>query len=226
MSRSTGDRLTCTVLVMRWLRHLELLLLTAGTPMLAFYGGAMLQRSVLSKAELRRFEAAQSPSAASRETTVAPDFSLWSNQRIKDYQVSMAQHFSPSIGILRIPRINIEVPVLEGTDDLSLNRGVGHVVGTAYPGKTGNIAIAGHRDGFFRGLKDIVLGDTIVLVTSGDKDTYIVNRLTIVAPTDVSVLATSSTATLTLITCYPFYYMGSAPKRYIVQASIARPRSM
>jgi sortase A len=192
--------------------------------MLVFYVGASMEQAILSKAELRRFKTSQMKSVDSRDlaaATVAPDFSLWSEQRIRNYQISLAQNFTPSIAILRIPRIHVEVPVLEGTDDLSLNRGVGHVIGTAYPGKSGNIAIAGHRDGFFRGLKDVGLGDTIDVVTPQGTETYVIDRITIVDPTDVSVLATSSRATLTLITCYPFYYIGSAPKRYIVQASIA-----
>jgi sortase A len=153
-------------------------------------------------------------------STTVPDFSLWSEKRVKQYQESLAAQFSPAMGILRIPKIDVEVPVLEGTDDLILNRGVGHVAGTANPGDDGNVAIAGHRDGFFRGLKDVAVGDKIELVTLQTTDTYVIDNITIVDPSDISVLRPRSRSSLTLITCYPFYFIGSAPQRYIVQASI------
>jgi sortase A len=210
---------------MQWLRKIERVLLILGGLMVAFYVAANLHRTVLSSAELRRFKARQPVSALVPQgvalTTQNPDFSLWSEQRIKDYEDSLAAEFAPAIAILRIPKIHIEVPVLEGTDDLSLNRGVGHVAGTANPGENGNMAIAGHRDGFFRGLKDIGLGDTIELDTRGGAETYVIDRITIVDPKDVSVLKPSPHPSLTLVTCYPFYFIGSAPKRYIVQASVA-----
>jgi sortase A len=210
---------------MRWLHKFERLLLIFGGLTVALYVAANIHRTVLSNAELRRFKSRQLLSAADRHgvalTTATPDFSLWSEQRINHYQTSLVENFAPAIAILRIPKIHVEVPVLEGTDDLTLNRGVGHVVGTANPGKNGNMAIAGHRDGFFRGLKDIGVGDTIEMVTLGRAETYIINRIAIVDHTDISVLAPSQRASLTLITCYPFYFIGSAPKRYIVQAFVA-----
>ena len=195
--------------------------------MVGFYVAARIHQTMLSKAEIRRFESQSTHLAADPHavalTPSTPNFALWSEQRIKGYQTSLAEHFAPAIAILRIPKIQLEVPVLEGTDDLSLNRGVGHVTGTATPGQNGNIAIAGHRDGFFRGLKDINLGDTIEMSTQDETETYVIDRITIVDPSDVSVLASRPTASLTLITCYPFYFIGSAPKRYIVQASLMAP---
>jgi|SRR5580698_5681619 sortase A len=211
---------------MRWLRKTEHLLLVFGLLLLAFYVVARIHRTVLSNAELQEFKARQLISAdephrplLSAEGT--PDFSQWSERRIKDYQESLAAHFAPAIAILRIPKIQVEVPVLEGTDDLTLNRGVGHVTGTANPGENGNVAIAGHRDGFFRGLKDVAIGDSIEMVIPGRTETYIIDRITIVRPSDVSVLQPRPHASLTLITCYPFYFVGSAPQRYIVQASVS-----
>jgi sortase A len=210
---------------MRWLRKIEHALLIFGILMVAFYVGARIHRAVLSKAELQTFETRQLLSAASPHgvalTSENPDFTLWSEQRVKDYEESLATQFAPAIAILRIPKIHVEVPVLEGTDDLSLNRGVGHVVGTANPRENGNMAIAGHRDGFFRGLRDIGLGDTIEMATLERTETYVIDRITIVDPNDVSVLKPGPHASLTLITCYPFYFVGSAPKRYIVRASVA-----
>jgi len=197
--------------------------LIVGVLLLGFYVGARIHRLVLSTAELQSFkvqarERVVGPHGVSLGTT-KPDFSLWSEKRVKEYYESWAANVSPAIGILRIPKISVEVPILQGTGDLILNRGVGHVIGTASPGENGNVAIAGHRDGFFRGLKDVVLGDKIELVTLQRTDTYIIDRITIVERTDLSVLQPRPRSSLTLITCYPFYFIGSAPKRYVVQAS-------
>jgi sortase A len=196
-----------------------------GGLMCALYVAANVHRTVLSSTELRRFKARQSASVLGPQEMVRasenPDFSLWSEHRVKDYEEILVRHFTTAIAILRIPKINVEVPVLEGTDALSLNRGVGHVMGTAYPNENGNMAIAGHRDSFFRGLKNIALGDAIEMATIAGTKTYIIDRITIVDPGDVSVLKKRSHSSLTLITCYPFHFIGSAPKRYIVQASAA-----
>jgi sortase A len=207
------------------LRQLERLLLMAGVLMIALWMAAHIDGAILSKAELQRFKNQRLVSAASSQgvalTSENPDFTLWSQRRVQDYEESLAGQFAPAIAILRIPRIDLEVPVLEGTDELSLNRGVGHVIGTANPGEHGNMAIAGHRDGFFRGLKDLSVGDAVEMDTMGRTATYIIHRITIVDPDDISVLKPGPHASLTLITCYPFYFVGSAPKRYIVQASVA-----
>jgi sortase A len=124
------------------------------------------------------------------------------------------------LAVLSIPRIGIEVPVFDGTDELVLNRGAGRILGTAKPGQPGNIGIAAHRDGFFRGLKDIRRGDRIELRTQGDASLYAVDEIEIVQPTDVTVLRNRSSPSVTLVTCYPFYFVGDAPQRYIVHASI------
>jgi sortase A len=150
---------------------------------------------------------------------------LWDSARIRAYQRSLAVSFPAPEAILRVPKAAIEVPILEGTDDLTLNRGVGHIPGTSLPGHSGNIAITGHRDGFFRGLKDITTGDTIEIVRHNQTDRYLVRNIKIVLPSDTSVLNQTDDSTLTLITCYPFYYVGSAPQRYIVQASLITPNS-
>ena len=114
--------------------------------------------------------------------------------------------------------MGLEVPVLEGTDDLTLNRAVGHIADTAAPGAPGNSGIAGHRDGFFRALKDLTAGDSLELETLQSKETYRVERTWIVDPEDVTVLDPTPTPAVTLVTCYPFYFVGSAPQRYIVRA--------
>ena len=122
--------------------------------------------------------------------------------------------------MLRIDKIRLEVPVFDGTDDRILDRGAGRIAGTARIGESGNVGIAGHRDGFFRGLKDIALGDTMVLETAKGAQTYVIDSIKLVTPDDVSVLKSEPMPALTLVTCYPFYYIGSAPQRFIVHASL------
>jgi sortase A len=168
--------------------------------------------------EMHRFAALQS--AALREPS-APDQTLWSPERIAAWRTIMKEPGPPPLAILRIERIHLEVPVLEGTDEVVLNRAVGHIEDTATPGADGNSGIAGHRDGFFRGLKDIVPGDIIELETIRKTERYRIERTWIVDPEDVSVLDPTPTRSLTLVTCYPFYFVGSAPRRFIVRAVIA-----
>ncbi len=127
--------------------------------------------------------------------------------------------------VLRIPKLALEVPVYEGTSDVTLNRGAGRITGTAaVDSATGNIGIAAHRDGFFRPLKDIAVGDALSIATLSGEREYRVTKLDIVDPDDVSVLRSTDDSTVTLVTCYPFYYVGSAPKRYIVTAKLASDR--
>lgn len=149
-----------------------------------------------------------------------PDYSSWDRERIEAYERSLEAGTSPPIGILNIGSLDIQVPVYNGTDEIDLNRGVGRVLGTAdIDGTTGNLAIAGHRDGFFRPLKDISVGDSIELQTTRGTVSYEVSSITIVDESEVSVLWPTPERTLTLVTCYPFYYVGHAPKRYIVKAT-------
>jgi sortase A len=108
--------------------------------------------------------------------------------------------------------------VLEGDDDTTLARAAGHVRGTALPWESGNAVLAGHRDTFFRPLKNLQQGDEIRMTTTRGTFTYRVARLEIVAPDDMSVLAPSPIRSLTLVTCYPFAYVGPAPQRFIIHA--------
>lgn len=147
-----------------------------------------------------------------------PDQSLWSAKRVSAWREALSNPAPVPLAVLRIPKIRLEAPVLPGTDDGTLDRAVGHIEGTAVPGTEGNSGVAGHRDGFFRGLKDIVAGDVIELDTMQGKDSYRVERTWIVDPDDVSVLDPTPKRALTLVTCYPFYYVGSAPRRFIVRA--------
>jgi sortase A len=125
---------------------------------------------------------------------------------------------SALLGRISIPRLGLHIAILEGTTARTLRLGVGHIHGTALPGQSGNIGIAGHRDSFFRGLKDIRSGDLIQIQTPSAIDTYSVDWIQIVAPSDSAVLSTEPAPALTLITCYPFYFLGAAPERYVVHA--------
>jgi sortase A len=122
------------------------------------------------------------------------------------------------IGRIEIPRLLLSVVVVEGVDKTSLRRAVGHIPGTALPGQAGNVGLAGHRDTFFRPLKDLRIEDEIQVSTLKGKFKYQVVSLKIVEPDNVGVLAPSGENVLTLVTCYPFYYVGPAPKRWIVRA--------
>ena len=122
------------------------------------------------------------------------------------------------VGMLDVPRLKLSTPVIEGDDDTTLERAVGHLPDTPLPWENGNSAIAGHRDGLFRPLKDLKVGDEIHFRSTRDEFIYKVTKTSIVQPDDVSVLGPRSKNTLTLITCYPFYYVGSAPKRFVVFA--------
>jgi sortase A len=122
------------------------------------------------------------------------------------------------IGYLNIPRIGVSAAVLEGVDSRTLKLGLGHIPGTALPGKDGNVALAGHRDTCFRGLREIHKNDEIVLTTLDGSYVYAVNSIRVVSPDDVEILEYTKQATLTLVTCYPFDFIGSAPKRFVVQA--------
>jgi sortase A len=190
--------------------------------MLVVYATARLDSEFSSRLALDRFNilhAIGSDPALQLNGNV--DFTLWNPKRIQAYQQSLQAKTDLPIAVLQIPKIHLEVPVFNGTDDATLNRGVGRVPGTAEIGQRGNMAIAGHRDGFFRGLKDIGPGDTLNLVTPNKTIHFVIERTEVVQPEDVSVLADTGIRSLTLVTCFPFYFVGNAPQRFIVHASSA-----
>jgi sortase A len=125
--------------------------------------------------------------------------------------------------VLRIPLLALEVPVYGDTGELSLNRGAGHIEGTAPLGGKGNAGIAAHRDGFFRKLESMSLGADVLLDVGQHEVRYRVTSIEIVMPTDVHVLADTASPSITLVTCYPFYFLGAAPQRYIVRADVVDP---
>ncbi len=122
------------------------------------------------------------------------------------------------IGLLDIPRLAVSMPIVSGDDDATLTLAAGHLPDTPRPWEPGNSAIAGHRDGLFRPLKDIRVGDDVLLRTTRGDLRYRVRDTKVVRPDDLSVLSRTKRQRLTLITCYPFYYVGAAPKRFVVHA--------
>jgi len=176
---------------------------------------AQTDRSVASSAAIDAFRDVQRTALAH-----APDQTTWSARRQADYRASLAETFDAPPGVLEIPSLKLTVPIFTGTSELVLNRGVGWIEGTAMPGEDGNVGLAGHRDGYFRSLKDLKLGDAIEVQSAGRTMRYRVSSLEIVEPTDVSVLDPTDVPSITLVTCYPFYYVGSAPQRYIVKGSL------
>jgi sortase A len=127
------------------------------------------------------------------------------------------------VGMLDVPRLRMSLPVIEGDDDRTLKASVGHLPDTPMPWQSGNSAMAGHRDGLFRPLKGVAVGDEITFRTTTDAIRYRVSATSIVEPDDVSVLAPRGRDTLTLITCYPFSFVGAAPQRFIVHAERVSP---
>jgi sortase A len=128
-----------------------------------------------------------------------------------------------TVGRIEIPRLGVSAIIKAGTDARTLQLAVGHIPGTAFPGEPGNIGLAAHRDTFFRRLRDIQSDDEIRLTTPDGSYTYRVSRTDIVEPEDVWVLDPTDHPALTLVTCYPFNYVGSAPKRFIVRARQVNP---
>jgi len=199
---------------MSWVRKTGVSLVAGGAMLCVSAVGTVAYGRVMARLEVARFRA-QGGAAA-----------LWDAQRIQAYEKTLNVKFAPPLAVLRVPALGIEAPVLEGTSDATMNRGVGHIAGSALPGESGNMGIAGHRDGFFRALKDAKVGEVVELerqTSAGMKrDQYQVERIAVVDPADVSVVAATDDATLTLVTCYPFYFVGTAPQRFVVQAKLIR----
>jgi sortase A len=193
---------------MAWPRKLGVALILMGSLLLGVWAVPAVAGAALSHLAIAQFRARN------------PTNREWDSARIRAFQRSLAVKFPPPEALLRIQRVGLEVPVLEGVDDLTLNRAAGHIPGTTLPGQPGNVAIAGHRDGFFRVLKDVVPGDIVEVQRASAIDRYVVKSIKLVLPSDTSVLKSTAENTLTLVTCYPFHYVGAAPQRYIVQATL------
>jgi sortase A len=156
---------------------------------------------------------------------VEPDTREWSASRIAAYASAESIAASAEVpeGLVRIPSVSLELPVFTGTSEPALTLGAGRIEGTPPLGAPGNTGIAAHRDGWFRALKDVQIGDIVEVETLDDERSYRVTELFVVEPEDVHVLAPTERDSLTLVTCYPFYFVGSAPQRYIVRAERIGP---
>jgi len=178
----------------------NILLLTAAG-CLSYYGWSVGDLEIRQMRESRVFDEARS------ETSIAG-----AKPRVSAIGRS-------TIGRISVPRLHLRAMVEEGDDNATLSHAVGHVPGTAFPGSVGNIAMAGHRDSFFRGFGDLRRNDEIDIETLHGAFRYRVDQLSVVDPANTSVLAPTTGKTLTLITCFPFHYIGPAPRRFIVQAT-------
>jgi sortase A len=199
------------------LRIAEATLALGGVACLVAYAIACAQASYTQSSQSALLDEALR-AQLSRE---APNREEWSAVRVAKYEETLAKPVE-ALGRLEIPDAGVSVMLLEGTDDHTLDRAVGRIEGTARIGDHGNVGIAGHRDGYFRGLRHLERGDALSLATLDGTAHYEVSAIQIVEPSQVDVLAASDEPMLTLVTCYPFYYVGDAPKRYIVHARQVR----
>jgi len=195
------------------LRAAEVLLAAGGVLCLLLYALACAQSARTQARESQAFEHA----VRARLEREAPDTREWSAGRVAKFE-SLRGEPVQAVARLEIPRADVSVMVLEGTDEHTLDRAVGLVEGTARPGEVGNVGIAGHRDGWFRGLRHLERGDSLTLSHLDGVARYEVESISIVSPSEVEVLAPSEEPVLTLVTCYPFYFVGDAPERFIVRA--------
>jgi sortase A len=193
--------------VLRWSQYV---LAAIGVVALGYWGAVFLNTRLYQARATRAFEG--------KLRTTKPE----SQPAPGSQPTTTARHEGPLEGSvvaqIAIPRLGIESIVVEGVEAQDLRRAPGHIPGTPLPGEAGNVAIAGHRDTFFRPLRLIREHDVIQLTTFRGEDQYRVVSAEIVAPNDTRVLYATGRDTLTLVTCYPFYYLGAAPDRFIVRA--------
>jgi LPXTG-site transpeptidase (sortase) family protein len=216
----------------------ELLSYSAGVLLAGFFVVQLAQGEVQRQDGIAEFEQMAQASGAAQgneqtnataegaqdfENTGEPDTSLWAPGRLADYQASLKADLPPVLGVLEVPSVGLKVPVYSTNTDLVMDRGAGIIDGMAYPHEPGNIGISGHRDGYFRVLKDVQVGDTIVLQSTEGEKRFKINATKVVAISDTTLLRDTDDQTVTLVTCYPFYFVGHAPKRFIVTASLDTP---
>ena len=191
------------------LRGLERLLLTVAVICLGYYGYVQAEALLY-----QRYENAELDRILASRVTVTPVTAPSAPVRPQPPTGSL-------IGRIEIPRLGVSAVVRAGSDAKTLRLAVGHIPGTALPGDGGNVGLAAHRDTFFRRLRDVRTGDDVRVTTTDGTYTYRVERTDIVNPTDVWVLDPTERPVLTLVTCYPFTYVGSAPQRFIVRAALS-----
>lgn len=194
---------------------------------LGVYSYAYLERVLYQSEASRKFDRAPHGDAAVLAASidaVTPGGRVVGASR-KPWPSSKSPSSVAVIGRLSVKRLRLSAMVREGIDRQTLELAVGHIPATALPGETGNIGVAGHRDTFFRGLKDLRNGDEVQFTTTHGDFKYVVESVIIVEPDNVSVLAASSENVLTMVTCYPFSYIGAAPRRFVVRARQVSPEA-
>ena len=212
------------------IRAVEYISYLAGIAMSVFFVVQLAQGEVERQGDIEQFEQMASldfsePAAQTLDTGLSdevgqPDMTLWAPGRIADYEASLQAELPPVLGVLQVSSVGLKVPVYSTDTDLTMDRGAGVIDGMAYPHELGNIGIAGHRDGYFRVLKDVKVGDKIELQTLKGPKQFTINNVQIVEISDTHLLQDTEEQTVTLVTCYPFYFVGHAPQRYIVTASL------
>ena len=214
------------------LRSVEVASYLFGLVLTVFFVSQLAQGEVQRRQDVAEFEAvlsvsgsiaelpADTPIDLSVEILPAPDTNLWAPGRIADYQASMQLDTPPVLGLLEVPSVGLKVPVYPSNSEINMDRGAGIIDGMAYPHEPGNIGISGHRDGYFRALKDVQVGDKLLLQTLSGPKQFTVDTRQIIEIDNLSVLQDTPNQTVTLVTCYPFYFVGHAPQRFIVTASL------
>jgi sortase A len=196
-------------------RSLERLLIVVGLVSLGYYAYVSVESRLYQELENRELDAILATNVRALPDTpgaaVAPP-------PVKARPAHARPPVGSAIGRIEIPRLGVSVVIRAGSDARTLRLAVGHIPGTAFPGEIGNIGLAGHRDTFFRRLKDIRAGDEIRIVTPDGTFPFRVEETSVVMPRDTWVLNATPAPTLTLVTCFPFNYVGSAPQRFIVRA--------
>ena len=191
------------------MKGLETVIAAAGILMLGYWAVVYSSAGLYQATESRRFVSNRSRTAVAVETPGTAK------------TVRNVPQPGSMIAKIEIPRIGIAAVVVEGADEQALRFAPGHIRGTSMPGEGGNIGVAGHRDTFFRPLRFVRNGDEIELITPVGELRYKVVSTEIVEPNEVRVLYPTERETLTLVTCYPFYFLGAAPKRFVVRAECA-----
>jgi sortase A len=206
----------------RILKWAQRALFACAVLLLGYCGFALADAWMFQRRENRDLDRLLRDRRAASESTPQPESSA-SPESSTSPKDAPAAAKDGLIGRIEIPRLLLSAVVIEGVDRTALRRAVGHIPGTALPGQAGNVVVAGHRDTFFRGLKDLRTKDEIQFSTVKGNFKYEVESLKVVEPNNVGVLARSGQNVLTMVTCYPFYYLGSAPKRFIVRARQVSP---
>lgn len=212
------------------LRTLQWISFAAGGALSTLYAVTLIAGEIGRRSDVAQFDLAQASQKQSlpHQSTLAepaPDQSLWSQQRVREFFATRNLPIDDPVAVLYVPSLHFTAPIYPTASEPHLNRGVGMIDGMATPDNGGNLGVAGHRDGYFRVLKDIAVGSVIEVRTRARVHRYRVVSLDVVDASDRRLLGDTDDPTITLVTCYPFYYLGDAPQRFIVRGAYLWPTS-